>query len=223
MDAPLVSWLCLVSFALPVFAAARRRESVDRPMLLVACWYAFLAFWAALAVFWSHYIDRTNNLVVSLVGLPIEATFVLGALAEWQVQPVARSAVRLFIPLYWVLWAVSFALFESASSFSTFSGPVLGLLVLMAALFAFISHIQRDDEPVLETAWGWILPGLAIFFAINITATIVSAVALQRNDFGLLMRAVTLKLWIYVFATLLITVGYIWPTRGARARCAASR
>ncbi len=106
MDAPLVSWLCLFAFALPVFAAARRRESVDRPMLLVACWYAFHALWAALAVLWSHYIDRTNNLVVSLVGLPIEATFVLGALAEWQVQPVARSAVRLFIPLYWVLWAV---------------------------------------------------------------------------------------------------------------------
>jgi hypothetical protein len=213
VDAPLISWLCLFAFALPVLAAARRPQAVTRPMLLIACWFAFLVLQAGVSVVWSHYVDRTNNLVVSMVGLPIEATLVLGALAEWQVQPVARNTVRFFIPLYWMLWGIGIVLLESTASFSTFSGPVLGLLVLMASLFAFIGRLQRDDEPVLDTPWGWILPGLAIFFAINITSTIVSAYGMQRNDIALVVRAVLLKLYIYVFATSLITMGYVWPTR----------
>ncbi len=213
MNAPFVSWLALFVFALPVLAAARRQASVDRPMLLIAVWCAFLVLENTIGIAWSHYIDRTNNLIVPLVALPLEATLVLAALSEWQVQPVARTTVRLFIPLYWVLWAVSFMLIESRTTFSTFSGPVLGLLVLMAALFAFVSHIQQDDEPVLDSAWGWILPGLAIFFAINITSTLVSAVGMERQDWPLVRRAIVLKLWTFIFATLLITMGYIWPTR----------
>lgn len=216
MNAPWISWLALFVFALPVFAAARRPETVDRPMLLIASWCAFLILENAFGIGWSHFIDRTNNLIVPMVALPFEATFVLAALADWQVQPVARTTVRLCIPLFWVLWAVSFTLIESATTFSVFSGPVLGLLVLAASLFAFVSHLQRDREPVLETPWGWILPGLAIFFAINITATIVSAVGMQRQDYGLMTRALVLKMWIYVFASLLVTVGYVWPARAAR-------
>lgn len=222
MNAPWISWLALFVFALPVFAAARRPETVDRPMLLIASWCAFLICENAFGIGWSHFVDRSNNLIVPMVALPFEGTLVLAALGDWQVQPVARTTVRLFIPLFWVLWAVSFTLIESPTTFSTFSGPVLGLLVLMAALFAFISRLQRDEEPVLESAWGWILPGLAIFFAINITATIVSAVGMQRQDYGLMMRSLVLKMWIYVFASLLMTMGYVWPGRGARRAADAS-
>jgi len=222
VNAPFVSWLALFVFALPVFAAARRQASVDRPMLLVASWCTVLTLENTISIAWSHYIDRTNNLIVPMVALPIEATLVLAALAEWQVQPVARTTVRLFIPLYWILWAVSLMLIESLTTFSTFSGPVLGLLVLMAALFAFVSNIQHDDEPVLDSAWGWILPGLAIFFAINITSTLVSAVGMARQDWPLVMRAIVLKLWTFVFAILLITMGYVWPTRRTSSGASSS-
>lgn len=213
MNAPWISWIMLCSLALPVAAAARRPQAVDRPMLLIACWYTLTVLVNTVMIGWSYYIDATNNLVIPMVALPIEATLVLGAIAEWQVQPVARTTVRIFIPLYWLLWGIGIVLIESTSSFSTFSGPVLGLLVLMAALHAFITRLQRDEEHALDTPWGWILPGLAIWFAINITATLLSAIALQGGDMALLVRAVILKLWIYVFATLLITTGYVWPTR----------
>jgi len=103
VNAPLVSWLALFVFALPVFAAARRQASVDRPMLLVAIWCTVLILENTIGLAWSHYVDRTNNLIVPLVMLPLEATLLLAALSEWQVQPVARTTVRLCIPLYWVL------------------------------------------------------------------------------------------------------------------------
>lgn len=137
----------------------------------------------------------------------------LAALAEWQTRPIIRTTVRVTIPLYLIAWAYATFFIEGIGSYSTVSGPLLGLLVLAAALSAFIARFQRDQEPVLGSVWGWVLPGLAVFFAINATATILIAMSLAERNYALMMNATVLRAWIYLFATLLITWGFVWPTR----------
>lgn len=213
MNAPLIIWVVFASFALPVFAAGWRWRVLDRPMKLVASWYALLVLECALAIAWAHFVNPSNNLVLAQVSLPVEATLVLAALAEWQTHPIARATVRITIPLYWVVWTFAFFVFEGVGSYSTISGPLLGLLVLASALSAFVAQVQRDREPLLSATWGWTLPGLAMFFAINATATILMAEALAERDLALMVRATVLRAWIYLLATLVITWGILWPTR----------
>jgi hypothetical protein len=210
---PIILLIALASLALPVIAAGMRQDSLDRPMRLVAYWYAMLAVENAVGTAWVYYIDPSSNLLFSQLVMPLEATVVLLAIAEWQVKPVLRTAVRLLIPSYWVTWALAVRYIEGPGNFSTFAGPVLALLVLASALSAFVSRLQNDLEPALESAWGWMLPGLALFFAINASATIVLAVGLARSDWPLMYNATIVRGVIYLFATLLITWGFLWPTR----------
>ncbi len=53
MSAPLVSWIALIVFALPVLEAARRPAMVDRPMRILACWFAFLTVENAVSNFYN--------------------------------------------------------------------------------------------------------------------------------------------------------------------------
>ena len=223
MNAPLIIWVVFASFALPVFAAGWRWHALDRSMKLVSAWYALLVCECALAIAWAHFVDASNNLVLAQVGLPLEASLVLAALAEWQVHPIARTTVRITIPLYWVAWSVAFVFFEGVGNYSTLSGPLLGLLVPAAALSAFVARVQRDEEPALDAGWGWVLPGLAMFFAINATATILMAIAAAERNYALMVNATVLRAWIYLFATLVITWGLVWPTRRRSSGRSSSR
>lgn len=213
MNAPVIIWLVSASFALPVLGGLWRWRACDRPMKFVMAWYAVLVLEGALAVAWARFVDRSNNLVVAQVFMPVEATLVLSALAEWQVRPLLRTTIRATIPLFWIVWTCAFFFAEGIGHYSTVSGPLLGLLVLAGALTAFITRVHHDQLPILHSVWGWVLPGLAIFFGINATATILLSVALAAHNWNLMVNATLLRAWIYLFATLLITVGFIWPTR----------
>lgn len=213
MRYPWILHAFLFSCALPVLAAGWRQREIDRPMRVIAGWYALLVVENVVGIAWSHFSATGNNLILPQLFLPFEALLLLAALADWQLQPVARTTVRIFIPLYWVLWTLAMIFIEQPEFFSILAGPTLAFLVLAAALFAFISRMQHDDRPVLETSWGWILPGLAIFFAINVTSAILLAILQERQSWELMKRVVLLRAWIYLLANLLITWGIIWPTR----------
>lgn len=71
MNAPRIIWLVFASFALPVFAAGWRWRVLDRPMKLVASWYALLVFECAVAIAWAHFVDRANNLLLAQVFMPV--------------------------------------------------------------------------------------------------------------------------------------------------------
>lgn len=223
MARPLSLLVTLASLALPVLAAGWRQRTLDRPMRLVVGWYVVLAVQNAASSAWMVWIDSTNNLSVPQLFMPLEATLVLLAIAEWQLNPLVRSTVRWSIPFYWVAWFLAILYIEPLGRFSIFAGPLLALLVLASALVAFISRLQHDVEPALESSWGYILPGLAIFFAINATTTIVLAIGFARNDHSLMINAAILRGWIYLLATLLITWGFLWPTRHRSSGPSSSR
>ncbi len=206
-------YLSIGVFAFPLLAARWRQRDLDRPMLFIAAWYALLLIENATAYFVRELSVSGNNLDVAKYYMPFEAALVLAALAEWQVQPLARTTVRLCIPLYMALWVVAMWLVERKDDFTYLAGPILGLLVLVAALFAFVSRIQDDDRPVLRTTWGWILPGLAIFFAINVTATLLSAILYEQEQFEVMKQVSYMQSLIYIIATLMVTWGFLWPTR----------
>lgn len=210
MRIPLILWASFWVMLLPVALAMGRRRSLDAPKQAVILWLLSMLFQSSLARVWVTLVDRSNNLIIGLVFLPVEGAAILWAIAEWQVLPIARTTVRLFIPLYAVGWAVSLWLVEDLRGYSVVAAPVLGLLVLASALFALVSRAQRDHEPLLRTDWGWILAGVAIYFATNATFTIPQQIGLMHNDMPFLVRTSILKAWIDVLAMLIISGGFLW-------------
>jgi len=100
---PLILYLSLVSLLLPPVAAVINRRERDGARGAIALWYVIMLFTNAVAYAWMKLIDRTNNLIVTYVAMPFATGAVLWALAELQTRPLARTAVRICIPLIFVV------------------------------------------------------------------------------------------------------------------------
>lgn len=218
-----VVYVGVATFALPLVVARMRERELDRPMRLVAAWFAFLLLQNAAGYLLREATADGNNLIVGHMVLPIEAVLVLLALADWQVQPIARTTVRFLIPLYLIVWVIAMIFVEQTRSNTVLAGPILGFLVLATSLFAFISRVQQSDRPILETTWGWILPGLAIFYFSNVSGMILFQVYLVRQQNDMMLRVLLLQIGIYFIATLIMTWGFYWPTRPNRSGASSSR
>lgn len=210
MKIPLIVYLAFYTIFLPIVVGAIRWRRVTRAHRLLLGWLVATQVASLLGRVWVLWIDRTNNMIVSYAFLPVQSTLVLLAVAEWQVQPVARRTVRYCIPLLIVWWALVLTFFEDRSNFSVLGGPILGLVVLAASLFALVSRVALDDEAVLRSSAAWILAGVAVYFATNATLTILQAVLTSRQDWPRLVQSTILKSYVEIIAMLLITWGYIW-------------
>lgn len=222
---PLVIWVAAWAQLLPVVAAAWRRWRVgplERAGRGIVVWLLLLFTMDMTAWSWTHLWGLGNNLSVSYAFMPLHGTAILWALAEWQVLPLARSTVRICIPLLWVWWALNIAFFENTANFSVLGNPVLGIIALVAALLAFVGRVQREDEPMLGSAWGWILPGVAIFFATNTAVTILQNTFTVREEWVLLERVIKLKSSIDILAMCCIAGGFLWPNRPSSSGVSSS-
>ena len=215
MKIPLIVYVAFYTIFLPIVVAAVRWRHLTHAHRLLFGWLVATQFASLLGRAWSLWIDRTNNMIIGYAFLPVQGIFVLLAVAEWQVQPVARRTVRYCIPLLIVWWAVVLTFFEDRSNFSVLGGPILGLIVLAASLFALVSRVALDDESILRSSATWILAGVAVYFATNAALTILQAVLTSRQDWPRLVQSTILKSYVEITAMLLITWGYIWarPTR----------
>lgn len=206
-------YLATASYFIPLIVARIREREIDRSMRLLAAWFALFLLGNAISVLVREMTADGNNLIVGLIGLPFEGTLVLLALADLQEQPLARTTVRFLVPLYLVLWVLAVIYLENPRANSVFAGPTLAFLALAASLFAFISKIQHSDRPILDTSWGWILPGIAIFYASSVSGNIVLEVLLLREKYDLMRKVLLLQVGVSMIATLMISWGFYWPTR----------
>ncbi len=222
MKIPLILYLAFYARLLPFALALVRRAPLSAARRATLAWVG-LDFTMSLAGrLWVLYVDPTNNMVVTHTLQPIVGVAVLWMLAEFQVQPLARSTVRFCIPAYLLVWAIGYFVVEDRQSFSSLHLPVLAILALTSALFAFVAHVYRDDDPMLRSDWGWILPGVAIFFATNGTMSLMQAYLLRAENLDLLVRATILKGWVDVLAFIIIAGGFFWSTRALRSSGASS-
>lgn len=222
MKIPIIVWVAAWIMLLPVAIAVWKRQLTDPPKAAVVLWLLSMLFQSFAGLLWSHVVDGTNNLWLAVVFLPLEAAAVLTAIARWQVLPIARTTVRLFIPLYVVVWALALWRVEDPRGYSIVAAPVLGILVLASALFALVSRAQRDHDPILRSDWGWALTGIAIYYATEIGYHVTGQIGMLQQDIPLLLRISIWKSWIVTFALVLVSVGFLWPVSPASSASSSS-
>lgn len=215
MKIPLIVYLALVACLVPLLVAIVRWRHLESGHRYLAAWLCTVLLTSVAQRLWVLLLDATNNLIVSYVSRPVQMTFILLALAEFQVQPAARRTVRFCIPILLLWWGFTFAFLEDHANYSVYGIPVLGMIALAAALFAFVSHLQSDRDALLTASWAWVLTSLAIYFATNATLTILQSVLTSRQDWPMLVQTAILKAYIDILAMLILTGGFLWarPTR----------
>lgn len=225
MKIPLILYVAFYTTFLPIVVGAFRWRRLTPAHRLLLGWLVSIQIGSIAGRLWVLMNGGANNLFLSYVFLPVQGILVLLAMAEMQVQPVARRTARFCIPLLIVWWAVVFAFFEDRSNFSVLGSPILGLIVLAASLFALVSHGAVDDEPMLRSSAAWILAGVAVYFATNATITILQAVLTSRQDWPRLVQTTILKAYVEIIAMLFLTGGYFWarPTRSFGTSSSPSR
>ena len=222
MKMPLILWVAVWAMGLPIAIAVVRRQLGEPGKAAVVLWLLSMLFQTIGERLWTLLVDNTNNLFFGVAFLPLEAAAVLMAVAHWQVRPIARTTVRLFIPLYAIVWALALWRVEDVRGYSVVAAPVLGLLVLASALYALVTRAQQDDEPILRSEWGWILTGIAIHFATDVGYHITGQIGLLHDDMPLLMRISIWKAWISTFALLFISWGFLCPVSAGSSASSSS-
>ena len=222
VNIPLIIWLSIWVQFLPPLAAAMRRRELDGARRAIALWFITMLLAVAAQRFWTMYVDNTNNLFLNYYATPIGGAVVLWAIAELQTRPLARTAVRICIPLIFLVAILGYLFIEDKRNFSTFEAPVTGLVVLCSALLALLSRLHDDSEPGLTSDWLYFLTGITIFFAANTAVSILQSVYTRQQDWASLIITLKFQAGIETFATLLITGGFLWPNRRLRTSGSSS-
>ncbi len=211
LKAPLYIVISVWILLIPVVIALGRWRRISRASQWTAGWLVSMMGADAAGRFWIWFVDPTSNLVVLNASLLVCTALLMQALAEWQANAVPRNAMHIALVLSVVGLALSFYLFEGMHSFSTVAYPAVCIFALTGALIAFASHAMGDAQPVLRSDWGWTLPAIAIYNGSTAAVTIVSQVALQRNDLHLIVNASYARATAVYVSLFLFTGALFWP------------
>lgn len=212
MKVPFILHVALYIKLLPYAVARWRGTLADAPRRRTIEWALILSFSDVFAKLWVRLVDPTNNFLASHLTTPLQGTFVLLALSEWQVQPLARSTMRYCIPFVWLFWAGAMFWIEDPRNFSVIVRPTIALVALAGALFAIIAHTRVDRDPVLTSPWAWALTGMAIYHANNAALGIFQAVVTRSGDIPMMVRTSILRGWLETIAFLILSGAFFWQT-----------
>lgn len=212
MKIPLILQIGLYVKLLPYAVARWRGTLVDAARRRTMEWALVLLFSDVFARLWVLLVDHTNNFLASHLTTPLKGTFVLLALAEWQVLPIARATMRYCIPFVWLFWGGAMLWVEDRRNFSILVNPTIGLIALAGALFALIGHTRVDRDPVLTSPWAWALTGMAVYHANNAALGIFQAVVTASGDIPMMVRASILRGWLETIAFLILSGAFFWQT-----------
>jgi hypothetical protein len=207
MQVASVPWLLYVgagSAAIPPLAvlALRRRPRGAAAWILAWC---LLLVGQEVAGFAAAVVYR-NNLWVGYAVQPAGTALVVWALSAWQARDVARSTLRIALPLALGVWAVLVVAVENTSTFSTAAEPLLSVLTLAAAAWTLVTRsLDEAADGLARQDWFWTCVGLCLYFAS--LSTLGPLAALLSGDIPLLARAYELKSVVDVVAFILIARG----------------
>lgn len=152
-----------------------------------------------------------NNLWTTYLAAPLMGAAALSAMATWQRHDLARTAIRIMIPLSLVAWLVLVFAVETSDSFSLVVDPMYALLALGVAVFTMGSRGLREDAPLLRQDWFWFCGGFALYYGAAAASSPFSATLVgERVD--LVLRALTLQAVTNIVAYVLVTIGFLCRT-----------
>lgn len=160
-----MQYAALGSPLLPVLAAAARgRRRLTRAHLAIALWCAVegsLEIFAALMG-----ARGRNNLWLGYLGHPLISITLLWALAQWHPARPARLALKIAIPLVLLVSVVLTVTLDDPRDFSLAVAPFHAIVMLLAAVWTFVSLSLASESSIAHEDWFWMIGGIMLYAAI---------------------------------------------------------
>lgn len=154
-----------------------------------------------------------NNLWLGYVGHPVISAALLWALAEWHPRKGAALALKAAIPLVILVSVVLTLTLDDPRSFSLVVTPFHSIVMLLAAVWTFVSLSLDARTSIVREDWFWIIGGLMAYAA---TATAIQPLAwyLIQERVDLLHAAFNVRAAVVLLSFAAITWGML--SQGAR-------
>ena len=193
----------------PIIAALAARTGFAGPRRWITGWFLLAIGFDVLQRVLGQ--SALNNLWTAYLGSTLLGTAALCAMGGWQSNDVARTAVRLMVPLSLVAAGLLFFVVENSARFSLVVNPMYGLLVLSVAVFTMGSRGLHEDEPLLRQEWFWISGGLALYYGATAAVSPLGAILVPEHP-GTYVKALTLQAATNIVAYVFVTIGFLCRT-----------
>lgn len=149
-----------------------------------------------------------NNLWTGYVGQPLISSVLLWALSQWHPYGSARTALRAAVPLVVLVSVIFTVTIDNAHAFSLVVGPFHSIVMLLAAVWTFVSLSLRAEALIIREDWFWIIGGVMLYAA---TATAMQPLAwyLIQERVDLLHAAFNVRAAIVILSFAAITWGML--------------
>lgn len=207
----LLQYAAVWSPLLPVVAAAIRSSATSPARRWVIAWCVIVGSLEILAMWMGAH--GQNNLWLGYVGYPIITAALIWALAEYHPRRAAALALKSAIPLV-ILVSIGLTLgLDDPRSFSLAVGPFHSIVMLLAAVWTFVSLSMHEESAMVQQDWFWIIGGVMLYAA---TAAAMQPLAwyLIKVRVDLLHAAFNVRAAVVILSFAAITWGML--SRGAR-------
>jgi len=157
-------------------------------------------------------LQGQNNLWLMNISQPLYAGFLLWTFALWEKSAVIRRMMRLSIIFFVMVWAWEMTLGGTIFEFTTYSRPLLNILLIVSSCLILYEGNKNVDIPLMEQPQFWISAGVLLYFAGMIAVNLASS-ALMKISNEDLFAALMIQPALSFFAHLLYFVGFRYQCR----------
>lgn len=152
-----------------------------------------------------------RNLWLWHVGAPVTGAAALWMLSLWHEPGTGRLALRVAIPIFVGVSAALSLLVDDPTTFSLFAAPFHALVLLLAAVWTFVSRSLREQRRLVSCDWFWILTGLMLYTGISTAIQAVVGVLFEAGRLDLISAIFQLKAGLTILAFVAIAGGMLRP------------
>ena len=189
---------------MPLLVALIKRPVLGAARKWVVIWSGFMVTMSALSLYFA--LQHQNNHWMSYAFNPVAAALILWALSWWQTGRRPAIVIRLLIPTIIIAWVPIVVLLEDTKSFSLLGEPLVGMVVLVTAIYTLAARTLRETRSLTEQDWFWAAIGIAVYHGAVVGFHPVSYWLLQTRP-QLVIRAMEINALVEVTALLAIAWG----------------
>ena len=110
-------------------------------------------------------INNISNLWTIHLLTPIQFTFLMLVLAEWESDPVTKRTFHTAVGVFILLWLLAWLFVESSDRFNSLTRTLEAMLLVVFSVSVIYRHIRAPSGSVVRSPAFWTAAGTATYFA----------------------------------------------------------
>lgn len=189
---------------IPLVYGAIHFRKLNRPVRILFAW---LAFSLSLTIIMTILAKQgIHNLWVMNLSLPVYVFLLMWMFSSWETNPEAVLVLRALIILFALIWIWEIVLVSSLFEFTTYSRPVMDVIIVTVCCFAIYQDTIDTEIPLIDRPRFWISAGLMLYYGGTLLLNLFSKILLEKSN-DALQKALLVQPALSLVSHLLYTMG----------------